>query len=233
MAFAFVSAAHADNTGVTSLTCDKPTGTTQNDLMLAYVTRKGFNTDPSVVPGGWTQAAKQVDASTYTRWVYWKVAGASEGASYTFEWAADASRIGISIATYRDGFDTADPIDVVSSTEYLTDNTTIRAASMTVTAANSPIIFTGGAHFTATESFDVMPSAPTALTEDVDYFNDTSREVRGFASAVWSGSGATGNMDATISATNILKAGFALALNPAAGGSFQSAWARNSNQVIQ
>lgn len=214
MAFAFVAVAHSvDATPVTSLACNKPTGTVDNDIMFAFIKRND-STAPSVVPTGWTLAADNPVGGGNSFWLYYRVAS-SEGASYTWQWAA-GGRTGITIVSYRDGFNTSTPIDVVSDTVYTTSNTTVRAASMTVAAVNSPIIFFGGTHATASMTWDTVPTAPTTLTEDVDYYDGTGRFGRGIYSAVWSGSGATGDMDAVISSTQTDKHAFAVALVPSA-----------------
>lgn len=217
MAFAFVAVAHSvDATPVTSLACNKPTGTVDNDIMFAFIKRND-STAPSVVPSGWTLTADNPVGGGNSFWLYHRVAS-SEGSSYTWQWAA-GGRTGISIVTYRDGFDTTTPIDVVSDTVYTTSNTTVRAASMTVTAVNSPIIFFGATHATASMTYDTAPTTPTTLAEDVDYYDATGRFGRGIHSAVWTGSGATGDMDAVISSVQTDKHAFAVALVPSAGGS--------------
>jgi hypothetical protein len=215
MAFAFVAAAHYDSSASTSAVVTKPTGTTDNDILFALVKRTD-GTDPTTVPTGWASLGKQVaGGNPTTNWLYWKLA-ASEGANYTWEWAG-ALRTGVTIATYRDGFDTADPIDVVSNTSYTTSDTTVRAASMAVAAANSAIIFFGSAHQSSTQTF-TPPTVTTTFAEDVDTWDSGSRFAREVASVVWTGSGATGDMDATYSATATDKIAFAVALNPAAAG---------------
>lgn len=211
----FVAAAHSvDNSSVSSLACNKPTGTADNDIMFALVKRND-STAPSGVPTGWTLLGDRVPGGANSFWLYYKVA-ASEGTSYTWTWGA-AGRTGITIVSYRDGFDTADPIDIVSNTSYVTNDTTNRAASVSATAANSPIIFFGGVHVSASVT-STPPSAPSAMTEDVDYYDNAGRFARQVASVVWTGSGATGDMDATISSTQADKHAFAVVLNPSAGG---------------
>jgi len=167
-------------------------------------------------PDGWTLLGSQTgDYDKY--YLYSKVAGAGEPGDYT--WGADgAGKFAITISTYRDGFDTADPIDVVSNTVYRTNNTTVRAASMAVSAADSPLVFFGANYTTGTATF-TKPSVPTNdWVEDYDGGVDTSDFWREICSMVWAGSGATGNMDATSTASLSTKHAFAVALNPPAGG---------------
>lgn len=212
----FVAAASADSASTASLVCNKPTGTVDNDYMLAFI-KRGTDGDPNSVPSGWTLLGSNPIGGGNSLWVYGKLAS-SEGASYTFGWAG-AARSGITIASYRDGFDTADPIDVVSNTAYTTNNTTVRAASVSAAAANSPIIFMGAVHGAAAVTF-TAPSAPAAFAENVDTQGDgTGRFSRTFDLLVWTGSGATGDMDATASASTVDKHAFAVVMNPTAAAS--------------
>lgn len=209
----FVASANSvDSASTASLACDKPTGTADNDYMFAFIKRND-STAPNSVPSGWTLLGDRVPSGANSIWLYGKLA-ASEGTSYTWGWAA-AGRTGITIATYRDGFNTSTPIDVVSNTSYVTSNTTIRAASVSAAAANSPIIFAGGVHNSSAVTF-TAPTAPSAFAENVDYYNDQSRFARTFALLVWTGSGATGDMDATASITTIDKHAFAVVMVPSA-----------------
>lgn len=213
---AFVAAAHYDNVSSSSGVVTKPTGTADNDIMFTLIKRIG-TTDPNSVPSGWTLVTTRRDlAGGSSFWLYWKLA-ASEGTDYTWGFAA-AARLGITVYTYRGGFDTADPIDVVSDTAYITSNTTVRAATMTVTAANSVLLFFGGINQSSSITY-TAPTVPTTFTEDVDQYSDQSRFGRTVASVVWTGSGATGSMDATASGTTVDKHAFAVALNPSAGSS--------------
>lgn len=207
---AVVNVSNYDVFSTTSATCDKPTDTADGDIMFALVMRNS-TTDPSSVPSDWALAGSM--PATYGRWLYWKVAD-NEGSNYTWEWASGA-KTSITITTYRGGFDITDPIDVVSNSAYTTSNTTVRAASMNVTAVNSPLLFFATFYRTSSTTF-TKPSVPTVdWVEDYDGGSTSPDFWREVASMVWSGSGATGDMDATASATGTtVKHAFAVALNP-------------------
>lgn len=217
MAFGLVAVAHYDNSSSNSAVVAKPTGTADNDIMFAF-TKHNTNEAVNSVPAGWAQlgAGRWSGAATYFA-LYWKLA-TSEGSDYTFGWAT-ASRTGVTIAAYRDGFDTADPIDVVSDTVYVTLNTSVQAATMTVTAANSPIIVFAGVNTATSGQTFSPPTTPDTMTENLDYWETNSRFAREISSIVWSSSGATGTMDATFTESVNGKHAFAVALNPATGGS--------------
>ena len=210
----FIAVTNYSNASTNSAVVNVPTGTADNDIMFALIRQ---NTAPNSVPSGWAALGDGTGLGGPGAVVslYYKVAS-SEPADYTWGFAG-AARTGFSVATYRGGFDTADPIDVVSDTTYQTSDTTVRAAGMTVTAANSPLIFFGGAHFTSSQTY-TPATVPDTFVEDVDTWDADSRFARHIASVVWSGSGATGDMDATVSSATTDKTAFAVALNPSAGG---------------
>lgn len=211
MAFSFVQYATASGlSDTTSLACNKPTGTSDNDIMLACVVRRGDKTDPSTPPTDWTQLCGQdlIDGGDSRAWIYYRVAS-SEGSSYTWTWAAPC-RTQITIVSYRD-FNTSDPIDVYSNTAYTTSNATVRSASMTLSAANTPVI--NFAVVSDTTSYTFTP--PTNFDERAD-LDPLVRIMTEVSDYVYSSSGSTGDIDATASGTIAGgKHGFAVALNPA------------------
>lgn len=223
-AFSFVAASAIDEgagtpsdvVSGTTIDIDKPTGTAENDIMFALVKRLTANTW-STVPSGWTLIASDDDsASTTSHDLYYRVAEASEGASY--QWIqSGASRSGGSIYTFRSDFDTSNPIDVFSDTSYETSDTIVRGATMTTSAANEALIFFALSHASSAQTF-TQATVPTTFSEHQDTGSANSRFWRSAASVVWSSSGATGTMDAAVSATNVSKHAFVVALNPAAAG---------------
>lgn len=195
-----------------AFTLNKPTNTADGDLMFTFLWFSSM--DIATVPAGWTQLlTKTIEGGGSRFYLYWKIA-ASEGTTYA--WAnANGNKMLASVVTFRGGFDPADPFDVTSNTEYSTSNTTVRAATMTVSAANSNLLFFGCFRYAGTGSF-TPPSVPSAWTELYEDGDDLSAGHLEVCSLAWTGSGATGNMDATASATITTKHAFAIALNPLA-----------------
>jgi hypothetical protein len=102
----------------------------------------------------------------------------------------------------------------ISNTAYNTYNATCRAASISVPDANSPMVFFGCDYSTAAVTF-TKPSVPTSgWIEDDDAGSNVPDFWTEICSFIWSGSGATGTMDATISAGSANKHAFAVALKP-------------------
>jgi hypothetical protein len=212
--FTFVDDTEYDSSSSSSAECTKPTGTAENDIMFALVLRHGSETDPNSTPSGWTVLATMSNYGNYMRKLYYKVAGASEPATYTWGWAV-AEKTVIVLSTYRGGFDTADPIDVVSNTEYSNTNTTCRAAGMTVSAVNSPLVVFLTNYRVEATTF-TTPANPSGWASDADdkwaWQGDYNYET---CSLTWASSGATGNIDSTLSiSSDEQKHAFAVALNP-------------------
>jgi hypothetical protein len=81
----------------TPLTINKPTNTAQGDIMVAVMCA-----DTNVTWTGdtdWTEVADLGDTSSLR--IAYKVAGASEGASYAFTYAASVKKLSGCIITYR------------------------------------------------------------------------------------------------------------------------------------
>lgn len=93
------SASTQTNTQVTTLTINKPTGTVEGDLMVAVMARDGASGQTWTGDTSWTEVADQTSATPSLRIAY-KVAGASEGSSYTFTVSSSGTLSG-AILTYR------------------------------------------------------------------------------------------------------------------------------------
>lgn len=205
-------ASSTTNNSSTTITINKPTGTVDGDIMFAVITRITGGTFPSGVPSGWTLLKQRSASNAWA--LYYKIA-ASEGASYV--WTYDASvNLDGHIFTYRGGFNPTNPIelDSISDTQYQTSDTTVRAASVGIIKANSPLIFIG--MYNDTGITFTKPSVPTSgWVEDFDSAGSMASSRHEVCSFVWSGSGETGNVDATVSSnTTTVKHAFMVALNP-------------------
>ncbi len=216
-ATSFINVAHynaASQTTPFNAVVNKPTNTANNDIMFTLIMRNNNGAVDSV-PTGWTLLAQHQYSTTYHQMLYWKLAS-GEGASYTWSFASSGSTA-ITVATFRGGFNTANPIDTYSNTEYITSNTTVRAASMNVSAAGSVLLNFASFYSSNTTRNFTKPSVPTTdWVEHNDYWITASDFARTIDSMTWTGSGATGNIDTTCSTTGTtVKHAFAVALNPA------------------
>lgn len=113
----------------TSLNVTKPAGTVEGDLLIAFMVANRAATSITP-PSGWTSAFLEVGTANRTYAIYYKVAGPSEPANYTF--TIDVTG-GIAIGMARvSGIDQLDPIEDVQYTN--SDSThTVTAPSLTTT----------------------------------------------------------------------------------------------------
>ncbi|MFZ2603151.1 MAG: hypothetical protein WAX79_04020, partial [Candidatus Omnitrophota bacterium] len=76
------SSAHVVNGTTATLTISKPTGTAENDIMIAVINQKANQVVSA--PADWTLIGTINNGTLNQANVFWKRAGASEGASYNF-----------------------------------------------------------------------------------------------------------------------------------------------------
>lgn len=94
----FVAVAQGTGAATTSLTINKPTGTAEGDLMIAFCCSTVSSNSTWTGDTDWTEVADEGTPPAVR--VAYKVAGASEGASYTFTSSVSGTLAGI-IITYR------------------------------------------------------------------------------------------------------------------------------------
>lgn len=207
-----VEKAFYDTDGSTSsAVINKPTGTAEGDIMFAWIMMSTTGMTITSIPSGWTQLAIQ-NSNNGTRVLLYRVAGASEGASYTFGFNTSSTYVSGAIFTYRGGFDTSNPINTYSNTQYMVTNTTCRGASITTTLANCNAFWFGNIYDGGAISF----STPSGWTEDYDgQFGGSGQGMSGAVNRKQlGGAGATGDIDSTMSQNRDGKHAFVVALNP-------------------
>jgi len=196
-------------------TINKAGGVVDGDIMFMFLAIY-IATPPTVdsIPGGWQLIA--TNTTTNSRWyLYYKIAS-GEGTSYVWSLTASCRYYALDIAYSSGDFDVASLADItaISNTLYGTAGTTVRAASMSVPAINSPLVYFGAVYNTSAQTF-TPPAAPVGWVEDADQGNSTPDLSVTNGSMIWSSSGATGNMDIICSVTiTTYKHAFAIALKP-------------------
>ena len=207
-AIAFKNANSARASPAANLTIIKPNGTVAGDFMIAAV-----SAIPSSVvitpPTGWIliRTQRQTNPNSSVLATYYRVAGASEAASYT--WALSSSHTGAvgGIVTYS-GVDTSAPIDV--SAQATTPNDSVHTApSITTTQAGDMLITVH--EYTSTRSW--LP--PTGMTERVDIAtasNTSSGVTLEMNELLLGAAGPTGTKTATASSPRDVGATMSIAL---------------------
>jgi hypothetical protein len=187
-AIAFVGSANGENgSGSSSLSIAKPTGVVEGGVMVATVTAAG--TGSITAPSGWT-VIKNVAGTALRQVTYYKVAGASEAASYS--WSLGSSRAASGGIVDYSGVNQTVPVDATASASGESGNAA--APSVTTSAANDLILV--AASFTTATT--VTPDAATTERIDVKSGSNTSF----VADFVQAGAGATATMTATPAVTS-------------------------------
>lgn len=193
----FVASANTQRgTSGTTLAINKPTGTVQNDLMIAVMTSdQGSGT--WTPPAGWTEVADYgVTKPDFA--VAYKVAGASEGSSYTFTDTSPGTLSGC-ILTYRYA-----AYDTISS---FTDGTNPLVLPSITPSASQSVLIAAGARAAAS----ITLGTPTSMTARVTDNDGTASSYIVCDQTVAKGPTGTRSMS-TGSATTV--AGIMLAIKP-------------------
>ena len=130
---AFRADAEASGTG-TSAVVTKPTGTADNDILVAIVSNR-VGSDVSA-PAGWTHLVSQKATAVNIHYtcVYWKRAS-SEGADYTFTWAS-SGLYRATVSAYSGAITTGSPFEDTDYTSNVNTTTTHTLPAMTSAGAN-------------------------------------------------------------------------------------------------
>lgn len=201
-----------DNSASVSAVVNKPVGVVQNDIMFAYVMHNNATDRLNSIPSGWIELGRHKNGSS-NQALFYKVAGASEPATYAFGLSAN-SRFAVTINAYRGCFNTTTPIDTFSNTEYVVNNTTYRAASMTLPSAYTTIIMFPSVNVSGAKTFTAPATQGGGWAEDYANGNASSQFSRNAYSKLMISSGATGVMDAIGFSASNGKHAFAVGLKP-------------------
>ena len=173
--------------GATSLAINKPTGVVANDFMLAQITVRGGTGVAVTAPDATWNLLNSTDNGVGVQQdVYYKVAGGSEPASYTWTLAPSQRASGGIVAYY--GIDNSSPIDT-SGVNSGTSATTLTATGVTTTAANHRVVGLFG--IAKNGNF----TAPAGMTEQYDAGSSSTQSTGADYTAA---QGATGDKTATI-----------------------------------
>ena len=182
-AIGFVAASTANNgSGAKTIVIDVPPGTVEGDVMMASVAVTG--TTAPTTPSGWT-VAKSSTETGLRQATYYRVAGASEPASYS--WSLGSSRAAAGgIATYS-GVNQTAPVDATASASGAGGNA--EASSVTTSTADDRVLIA----VSFATSTTVTPDSTTTERYEASS-NSTTAEVADFVQAT---AGATSVKTAT------------------------------------
>lgn len=196
----------------TNATGNKPTGTVEGDLLVAFV----GSDDTAAVhgnPGGWTQVGSSIEQSSSEHSLWFKAAGASEPSTYTWSLggASEAYYVGILRIS---GADNADPIDISSASG--TSGDPCVCPDVTTTVDDTLILRACGTNDQGGNDVILDGGTPTSHTLEYSKPGAASGDVGNHVSFVAQASaGATGTANIDLSgATNHVR--YTVAIAPAA-----------------
>jgi hypothetical protein len=186
-----------------SLVIAKPAGVVQGDIMLVNIAALGSSS--AATSSGWTTIRTSLLTSSPRRYisVLYKIAGASEPASYSFSMGSGTTSGSGAILAFS-GVDPVTPFDVSATSVRSTTSTSVSTNSLSTRRVNSAIIFLGQAIGSAGGSSitwnntSFTTTSPGALTELYDNQETTGRTSVAAAWAIKPGIGSTGTGRATI-----------------------------------
>lgn len=197
------------STGTGNLVFNKPSGTAQGDLLIVFM---GFEKGSDVAitpPSGWTLVQRINSGTDNGAAAYYKMAGSSEPASYTFTLTNSPKHAG-GIVRYS-GVDSVNPINV-SATNSGTSSTSQVAPSVTTTVNNAKVLV----YYTSKKPATYTPAATTTERWDAPNTADglPSNMMADFEQVT---AGATGTKTATASEAEVWQT-ITVALTPADSG---------------
>lgn len=207
-AVAFRATAQSTVATGTSIVVTKPTGTVDNDVMVAVLYRE---TNAAITqPGGWTLVctADNIGTAIPNEMQMWVKRAASEGANYTWSWTGSEFKQG-NISTYSGVITSGDPVDTFDCDITAASQTASPTLTISTTVANTMLVWGASNYNEGTWTF---PTTPGAFTQ-----RGTS-SAAGLGDYLWSGSGASGNIIGGIGTASFTTAGVIALKPPAAGG---------------
>jgi len=167
-AVAFVGASSAGNgAGATTLVINKPAGVVQGHLMLATTTATGSGA--ITAPSGWTVVQDTTQGTAIRQISYYKVASASESASYS--WSLGTSRAASGGIVDYSGANQTVPIDssagaAGTGSATIPSVTTSAAGDKVVVAVSFGTSTTVTSDASTTERYDINSTATTNEAAD-------------------------------------------------------------------
>jgi type IV pilus modification protein PilV len=205
----FVGASSSTVENATSLTISRPAGVTAGHVLVAAFVIQG---KPGVrTPTGWTLIRETLGKNSYELATFYRVAGSSEPASYTFQPVSGSYKMRGGIVAYS-GVDTTTPIDK----EGAKSGTSGNAVSPSFGTGFNKDVVINAVMFQSTNAGATITPDPSLPNERYDV--NPSNLSHDFADGVQQFAGSTGTKTAVPSGSNAGWISSLIALKPANGG---------------
>jgi hypothetical protein len=202
-----------------SASCFIPSGTTTGDLVFAVVQAQDrWNAVPPLDPtvGDWTRIGDRSYTASisgrthyFYQALYYLKVGATVPWHDKWEFATLINTISVTNVTYRGA-----SYDTGSNTPYTTDDTSLRAGSVTPAATGECLLFIGGAYDPSGIGTVSVSSAPAGFTTDVNVSSNDFVGYVALATAPQTSAAPSGRRTATLTTNTDLKHAWLIALKP-------------------
>lgn len=226
-AVTFRAAATGNNAGgSTTLSIGMPSGTVQNDVMIAVISVRGGTGVTITPPSGWNLINSATSTTVLKSSTYYKVAGASEAGPYSFGFSSSQKASGV-ISGYS-GVDTTAPVNA-NDFQTTSSDVLLNAPVVTTTVPNTVLV---KAYSTAINTTISAGSGATLRGQDASTGTANTCTTSAIEDEGYTDVGTTfaSQADANAAAVNI---GHTVALNPLVTTYAQSAyrWYANADGV--
>ena len=182
-----------------AVTVTKPTGTVDNDLLVAISWQDPDGNPASQTATGWTQEGSTQDVALVGSTKVWRKTAASEGASWSF--GGDIGASGLVAVLRIDGHDPSTPIDVTATFSTGAASTSQVAPSISPSGTDSLLICGAYTLVAGTDTNSYTP--PSGMTEQADFQVSGGWIVASVATLGLSASGATGTKTFTCTISKV------------------------------
>jgi hypothetical protein len=198
----------AGNATTTTLVVATPAGTTAGDLLLAAVTVRGGTSPTVTAPAGWALVRSDAISTTVAQYVYRRLAGSTEPATWTWTFSKSESAAG-TVSAFA-GVDPTNPIAASSGSPNATSSASIATVATTASRSTSLLVGLFGIARATTIA------APTSMTAGAQAASSggTYLAASEVSSVLLPAAGGTGAPSA-VAGTSFVSIGQLVVLNPA------------------
>lgn len=184
----------SNNVTITNLAIDKPADVAIGDVMIASIAIHDGTAVSVTPPAGWTLIQRTDNDTNIGIASYWKAAGASEPANYTWSLSPQTRAAG-GITRYS-GVDNTNPID--ASAGNIGRGTVATTSSITTSADNAEVIAVYALHVGGNNHSGAFFSTPVGMTEKFDVSKTAAGPTIASSDIVQATAGVAGSKSSTI-----------------------------------
>lgn len=199
--------ANSGATSATSVTINKPTGTSAKDFLLAEIGTSVGSSAAITTPSGWIAITPNDQSVNIGQYMFYRIADGTEASTFTFTLASSTARLSGVVNAYT-GVDNSNPLAGVGQKSTATASTSITYAATTPTAETVYSILmavtrntTAAVTMTATSGYTVDGSTSTTATPFIGSFIQDQHTTIGLPIAALTPAASTASTSSSYSTT--------------------------------